>query len=206
MEKIAVFKNLNDEFDDIFESVRYDLYQRKDDKFALAESVKFDKIEASSLGKIRSQVNDIIKKLDDCKIVVFGKIAGIPFSVFDMAGFSIFQINELSENTLDEIYQDIVDAENTIKEKEEMMKKAIPVETDTPGVYIFDMIKVQEANPEISTKKALLPFLDSTPFLELKVFCVHLPPWIERDGRFDVKEEKCDRGILAIITRSQCEH
>jgi hypothetical protein len=44
---------------------------------------------------------------------------------------------------------------------------ACPVETDTPGVFRLDLIRLQRERPDVSSKMALKDFLGTTPFYEL---------------------------------------
>lgn len=203
MGKIAVFTDKTGKMCNFYNCQHFDIYV-KEDHYKLVKSKDFEAIVPSSLNKIRQEVNRIIELLDDCKVAAFGEIFGIPFSAFDMAGFSIFQLEKISDDVLDGVFSDIEEAKNAMKEMDEMIKKATPIETDTSGVFIVDMVRVQEANPEMSTKRVLLPFFESTPFMELKILCVHIPPWIERDGRFDVSSEQTEKGLVATVTYKKC--
>ena len=41
-------------------------------------------------------------------------------------------------------------------------------------IYSINLMEVQAAHPEITSKKALRPFFASTPFVELELICGHM--------------------------------
>jgi hypothetical protein len=49
---------------------------------------------------------------------------------------------------------------------------------------------------------AMTDFLKDTPFLELRLVCKHIPPWIENSGAYNVQTVS-DNGnaVQAVITR-----
>lgn len=204
MNRVAVFMNSMNRLSNFYECDRYGIYEKTTAGYQLVTTVIFAKIVPISPFQIRKDVNRLISLLQDCKIAAFGEISGIPYSAFDMAGIHIFQIPEYTEEALNGIWEDVEELEKEKLQKKEMLSSAKPIETEAAGVYYFDLIKVQEVSPEVSSKKALVDFFNTTPFMELKLVCAHIPPWIERDGRFQIKSEKTDKGYHALITWKQC--
>lgn len=204
MNRVAVFMDSMNQISNFYECERCNIYKKATKGYQLVTTVTFEKIIPISPLQIRKNVNHLISLLEDCKIAAFGEISGIPYSAFDMAGFHIFQIPEYTEEILEGIWKDVEELEKEKIQKEEMLQSAKPIETESEGVYFFDLIKVQEVSPEVSSKKALVEFFNKTPFMELKLVCAHIPPWIERDGRFQVKSEKTEKGYHALITWKQC--
>lgn len=204
MKKIAVFQNEQGIPDDFYQCSSFEIIEKNETGYHITEKRDFQKIIPSSPVQIRKDISELIELLKDCNVVAFQYIAGISYSAFDMAGFKIFQVDSNNEEALDGIFEDLQDFDRQEKEKEEIAKKAVPVETEVPGIYYLDMIKVQESDPELSTKKVLLPFFESTPFMELRLKCAHIPPWIEKDARFKTESEKTDSSHLAVIRHKQC--
>ncbi|MEA4973022.1 MAG: Fe-only nitrogenase accessory AnfO family protein [Candidatus Metalachnospira sp.] len=201
---IAVFTDENGNMANFYDCARFNMYSKTENGFKLQKTVEYEKIEPSSPLKIRRDTEALIELIENCDTVAFKEIFGIPFSVFEMAGFKIFSIDYYSDEMLMGIEEDIESLNDLKEKKEEMLNSAKPVETDTPGVYYFDLLEIQAKCPEISSKQALKQFLDSTPFMELRLVCAHIPPWIEKDTRFNIKSEKNDRGIYSVITLRQC--
>ncbi|MFT3951522.1 MAG: Fe-only nitrogenase accessory AnfO family protein [Oscillospiraceae bacterium] len=155
------------------------------------------------LDGLRAAVRGIIDRLADVRIIAGAQLSGIPFSVFDLAGFSIFGITDLSDETLDGILADISAGDSERRIKEEIIRNASPAETDVPGVYFLDLVMLQTECPEVSSKKAMRAFFDTTPFLELHLICKHLPPWIETDPRFNVAVSQTSTHVAAVITHKR---
>lgn len=204
MKGIAVFTDENGNMANFYDCVRFNIYRKEDAGFNLQKTVEYEKIEPLEPVKIRSDTEALIELIEDCDTVAFKELLGIPYSVFDKAGFHIFLIDNYSEEMIKGIEDDMNSLDESNKKKEEMLKEARPVETDTPGVYFFDMLAVQTEYPEMSSKQVLKPFLDSVPFMELRLLCAHMPPWIERDQRFKIKTERNERGVYAVIAFKQC--
>ena len=100
--------------------------------------------------------------------------------------------------------KDIEESDEKRRRKEEMIHNAGPVETQTPGIYFLDLGQLQTECPEVSSKKALLPFLSNTPFLELQLVCAHIPPWLETDDSYEKKVRNVNGKVHITITRKQC--
>lgn len=155
--------------------------------------------------QLRKQISNIVNQLGECKIIAGKELIGIPYCVFDGNGFSIFSISQLNDKVLDGIINDIESANTEEYIKNEIIKNAKPVETNTPGVYYMDLIMLQTECPEISSKTALKDFLINTPFMELKLLCNHIPPWLE-NSEFDIISTKnADNNFLATITKKLCK-
>lgn len=133
------------------------------------------RLEGRKPNEIRDSVRSLVLKLD-CKVVVARTISGIPYHVFDTTGFSIFEAENLSDRLLYDILRDISMAQNQVL-SEQTATEPIPI--DEEGRWFLDLISLQERHPEISSKKALRPFLQNQAFLELKLLCTHLPPWLD---------------------------
>jgi len=199
--KIAVFTDRSSEICDFFDASRFLFYKKNTDKWAVTGEAEFEKIIPSSPAKTRKMTEALLPLIDGCDIIAGGTLVGIPYSVFDMAGKHIFQIKEINENILDEIVNDIKDADVQKNLKEKIIKEARPVETGTPGVYSLDLIALQIECPEVTSKKAMADFLENTPFLELHLLCKHIPPWIENSGKYNIQTNNKNDAVSAVITR-----
>lgn len=158
--------------------------------------------EAEGISALRTEIRNVISWLGECRIAAGAQISGIVYQELDRAGFSIFEISQISPEILDDILLDVEEAE-----KARCAVAGVPmapIETSTPGIYSLDLIKLQQAFPELSSKQALRPFLDNTPFYELRLICAHIPPWLEQEP-YDIKTEKEKDGeIIAVVRKKQC--
>jgi len=113
-----------------------------------------------------------------------------------------FSNARLAPEVLDGIVEDVLsggaDAARPVTEQG-------PAETGTPGVFRLDLAALQAAHPEMSSKRALRAFWEQKPFIELRLHCDHIPPWIEPLGFRIVSERAADGKLDAVITHKTCE-
>ncbi len=203
MDKAVVFYNQDKKMADFYQCCGYTIYEKEQEKLIITEEIVFKPIEPSSPAVVRAKVKELIEGLGDCKTAAFGSISGIPYSAFDMAGFCIFLLADNNRESIEGLLEELRQFQE--EQSKASQVKAVPEETGVDGVYHFDLIRAQKKNPELSSKKALFPFFESTPFVELKVICTHIPPWLKKDERFLVRTEKTAAGQIAVITHRQCE-
>ena len=199
--KIAVFTDKASGLCDFFSANRFIIYEKQTDKWTITGEADFERIIPSSPMRTRKMTEELLPLIDGCHIIAGGTLVGIPYSVFDMSGKHIFQINVINDTIFDEIVNDIKNADAQRNLKERIIKEARPVETATPGVYSLDLIALQIECPEVTSKKAMADFLENTPFLELQLICKHIPPWIENSGKYNIQAQNKDGAVSAVITR-----
>ena len=161
-------------------------------------------LNVGSINELRMKLQAVIDSVPDCKILLSAGIAGIPYYVFDKMGFSIFEAACVSDNLLNQITSDV--AHNKEDLASESLISRTPLEI-TDGCYYLDYLLLESKSPEITTKKALLPFFDSTPFLSLTVRLSHLPPWLEFGeyaNKYEITSKTSDNGLLLTIKQKVC--
>lgn len=142
----------------------------------------------ASIREQRQRVEQLLSQIDESRILVGQEISGIPYVVFDQAHFHIFQISQLTDEILDAVVSEVQSVENQQEANRKKLEHAAPVKTEQNGIYQLDLVKVQQDDPEITSKQALMGFFAKTSFVELHLHCRHTPPWIERDRRFTIEE------------------
>ena len=202
MNKIAVFTNKDSKLCDFFEAERFLIFERTKTGWTQTSEVNFEKIVPSDPALTRKNTESLLPLIEDCNVLAGDALFGIPFAVFDRAGLHIFEIGEINDEIFAGIVEDLCNANAEVAAKEAIIRDAKPVETSTPGVYFLDLIALQKECPEISSKKAMMDFLKDTPFLELRLVCKHIPPWIENAGAYNVQTASDDgNAVQAVITR-----
>lgn len=204
-EKIAVtFKGQTD-LAKLSEANTLIVFEKRKNDWIARKQIPYQIDLSTNLQDIRNQVRNLITKLDDCKIIVSQSITGLAYNVFDRMGFHIFEIPSFQTTILNEILMDINNNTENIKRDEAI--PTTPIET-VDGIYFLDLIQLLENRPDISSKKALQPFLHNTPFVKLDVLCSHLPPWLETfeyTNQFDIIRKKRGAAILVTITKKICK-
>jgi len=203
MGRIAVFTNQQKEICAFFDADRFFIYERSNaGKWEATSMSPFEKIKPSNPAVTRKHTQALLPLVESCKVLAGGALVGIPFTVFDRAGFHIFEIGEISDAIFDGIIEDLHQADTEAAAKEQIIRDAKPVETSTPGVYFLDLIALQKECPEVTSKKAMMDFLRDTPLVELRLVCKHIPPWIENAGLYNVQITSEKNGeVNAVITR-----
>jgi hypothetical protein len=204
MSRIAVFANKDSQICDFFDAERFLIFERSeaDNKWKAAGETAFDRIIPSNPSLTRKSTEALLPLIGKCDVLAGGSLVGIPFSVFDRAGLRIFEIAAIGGEVFDGIIEDLRSADAAAAAREKIIRDAKPAETDTPGVYFLDLIALQRECPEISSKKAMMDFLKDTPFMELRLVCKHIPPWIENTGLYNVRASGGRDGeVQAVITR-----
>ncbi|MBD7910303.1 Fe-only nitrogenase accessory AnfO family protein [Clostridium cibarium] len=190
MEKIAVFLDAKDEIATFLEATKLKIFHKKEKMWIIYKKLDVDMKDVKGIRALRHGYLKLIDEFDDCKIVVVKKGYGIPYSVFYSKDFSIWELPGKAEGILDEVLNQEMkhEAEEELKFNENK-NKIIKIKE---GEYYLDLIKAQLENPELSSKKALLPFIETTAFDALKLRCCHVPPWLRSHSdknnlSFDVK-------------------
>ncbi len=180
--KIAVFTDLQGNVTDFFKAVSFTIFEKKQgwEKMSVIE---LEPIPQVQMGTVRREAQYRSEVIKGCEAIVAEDLSGIPFSTFDRAGYCIFIARDLSDELFSSIESEI---ENLQSEKRD--DDFGPRPSAEEGCYFLDLIKLQAEHPEVTSKKALKPFLETVSFWELRIKCSHIPPWIEREGLWDITE------------------
>lgn len=199
--KIAVF--IQDKFRSALSEtmMRTIVFEQSDGVWNQIEEYYVNLSPGADVGTVREEIKKLLERLDNCRIVAGSSFSGVLYRELDSRGFSIFEVDEFSPGTLDSILRDIDEAR--IEAGLAADAPTHPIEMNTTGVYQLDLVKLQKANPEISSKQALCEFLETTPFYELRLVCAHVPPWL-MSGSYDISTETAGDVVAATIRKKQC--
>lgn len=203
MEKIAVISK-DQELVPFLYCNLVEIFEKVGEQWQAVRTASFSPITGNTIEKLRKEAEAIMTLAEDAKAVLCRELSGIPFSVFNQNGYCIFCSEKADQDTFDGMIKDIEESDEKRRRKEAIIQNAGPVETQTPGIYFLDLVQLQKECPEISSKKALLPFLSHTPFLELQLVCAHIPPWLETYDSYEKKVLNGNGKVHITITRKQC--
>ncbi|WP_160684449.1 Fe-only nitrogenase accessory AnfO family protein [Clostridium sp. C2-6-12] len=202
MYEIGVFLEEKDVISS-FEEAKYvkifekDKYEWKTKKVILINRSSGNK----GISEIRQEYKSIVDQMEECKIIVAKKTFGIPYSVFYMADFSIWELEGSPLQYLDEIIKEEIEQEKMDKQEEEVGKKI------DEGHYFIDLQELELTNPEMSSKKAIIPYLKQEDVKKIDIHCCHVPPWLikERDKgniEMEIKEVKANDFNVRIVCKN----
>lgn len=180
-DKIGVLIGKNNETTTIYESGIVMVYKKEAKEWNVVSEIIFNMNTAEGMQSIHKKVEKLIESLEDCKIFIAKRVEGVPYTVLKKAGFTIAEAEGKPSEFLDEFLEIFEEKKREKEAKKENIEDIGPIEVDKAGYYFLDLKKLQEENPGISSKKALLPFLNDKTFYELKVSCGHIPPWFENE-------------------------
>ena len=164
----------------------------------------------AGLGAVRAQISQIeqalTEKLDgQSRILVGSSVTGLSYHVFDGAGYTIFEIDGDPNEFLDRLSLQLEKAE-TINEGETVIYTDRPIESDN-GRFFIDLKTLQIKKPGVTSKQALMPFFNDTPFVALDMICAHIPPWFERDFHrlgLVYSASRVDDAYHVVVTHAPC--
>lgn len=184
MVKIGVILNENDQITSLIDAVRIAIYEKKDSDWIETNEVKECFGQRNSMNQMRDFLEQMIAELKECNILVASILTGIPYMILDKAGFMLCEADIITNQLFEEVAYDYVKMQ---QEKEQLQKMPVtdyptkPYETKEKGIFELDMQKLQKSHPDISSKKAIIPFLNSTNFYQLNIYCSHIMPWLDRE-------------------------
>lgn len=170
--QIIVTKN-NENLASFAEARHFVLYQKTEAKWRQADVYECPHSPGSAQA-LREMVGALTAHYEDCRVIVSKKVTGIAYQTLNKAGFEIFEADAVTEGLLDDVIADILSAQAAVDTPPQE-----PYSPQNDGNYYFDLVRLQKAYPEISSKRALMSFMQNAVFLSLELICDHLPPWME---------------------------
>ena len=177
MEKIAVIVDEKDNISSFTEGKYVKLFQRED-TWVVINVIHIDASKLNGIKESRDYYAEIAKNLSDCKILIVTKASGVPYSIFYAEDFSVWELSGNPTDYFDEIIKK--EAEHEIEVQKAQEEEVVTKVND--GYYYLDLEKLELTNPELSSKKAIRPFMEKTEFEVLEVHCCHVPPWLIQDN------------------------
>jgi Fe-only nitrogenase accessory protein AnfO len=180
--KIAVVETNNQLTSSIFEPGFVAIYGEDGGEWKVLNRFENKICNAKGIAAVRMAVADTIKMLDDVKIVVAREIPGIAFGTFQAAGFEIFLVENRALDILDSVRKEMLEV---IEERKEKPHEFDIMRFLEPGVnkgdFSLNMEEILLKNPELTSKKILIPYLKNAEFKRLDVICSHIPKWFNTD-------------------------
>ncbi len=180
--KISVVENNNQKTSSILEPGFIVTYEEDGGGWKVLNSFENKIYSAKGIATVRFAVEDTIKQLGNAKIVIASEIPGIAFGIFEIAGFEIFLVEQNSFDALDSVKKEMLEM---IEEQQEKPSKFDIMQFLEPGLnegdFCLNMEKILSKNPQLTSKKILLPYLKNGEFNSLDVICSHIPKWFTKD-------------------------
>jgi Fe-only nitrogenase accessory protein AnfO len=191
MNEISVFMNEKNEISSFTEAVCVKIFMKEESSWNIKKEILLERnSNEKGIKKVREEYLNLAKQMGDCKILIVTKAFGIPYSVFYAEDFSVWELTGDPLNFLDEIIIKEKDEEERDEKQEEIAKKL------GEGYFLIDLMELEILNPEMSSKKAIIPYLEKEEVKKIEIHCCHVPPWIikeEEKGGITLKVEEIKR-------------
>lgn len=177
VDKVAVIANDSGETTFVQQFGKIIIYEKHEEQWISKREIEYTVDIFKGTKGIRESLQEIVKYLGDCRVIVGSEVSGVFYNILDMENFKIWEFNGNIEDFFDYIIansNEQIDICNT--ENNEVSE---PIGTGEEGCYYLDLIKLQVNKASVSSKQALLPFLKVGNFKKLSVVCKHVPPWLE---------------------------
>ncbi len=185
MEKISFFLDENCKICSFQDSAKVVVYE-KQETWKKGKEFEVNIRQLNSMNLLRKYFSNIVEKLSDCKIVVVKKAQGIPYGIFYESDYSIWELEGVPDDYLDLI----IECERKHIEKMEEEEQECVAKKLDEGHYLIDLNELQFTKPEMTSKKAIIPFFNQFEFETLEVLCCHIPPWlIEKEKNNEISME-----------------
>jgi hypothetical protein len=193
----AVIRDQTGALSDLVRGSRLEIYRQKENSWETLDSVLFEPFGNLKPPQLRQALNNLVERLEPVKIAIGRAFAGLFYQTLSNAGITLLQMEEFSPECLTELL-------SVLDEPAEVQAALEPTENEPgSGQFSIDLTAALAFAPDLSSKKILIPFLNNTPFLELKVYFDHLPPWLPADLEIRGLNWDCSNfqtGIVLTIT------
>ncbi len=142
---------------------------------------EFSPGKATSLIELRSMIANMLQRIGDCRIFAARQVAGQLYSILEANRFSIYEAEGAPEQFLDSLLWSEEASKSSSVETMKQPSIPLPEKTDIPGTYFINLKTALNTDPNLSSKKILLPFITSGNFKVLEVICDHIPKWFDSE-------------------------
>lgn len=181
--EIAVLLNVDGQTSSFNEEGIIKIFSKKDNKWEIIKEYKFTINEHQNLRDIRQIINNMVNNLGECKVFVAEEVMGLGYTILEMAGFNIWEMEGKPEEFLDYILEKEKAAKlmKSSSKDENVTKDYITPLSGREGCYTVNLKKIQESETGLTSKQVIQPFIRNKKFIELEIICSHIPPWFEAE-------------------------
>lgn len=178
MNNIAVVTGYDNETTTFECEAMIKVFSKKKEEWHVVQEIPFESKPPAGIDEVRETVEEAIKQIKDCRIIVLKKVSGVVYHILESMAFNIWEVDGQPQEWLDELLEQIIK-----EQKEEAEKKGKGNESNYfvrlgEGHFLIDLKEIQEADRNISSKQLLLPILKGEKLRQLDILCTHIPPWM----------------------------
>lgn len=156
---IAVLENTDNSITSMDTCTHLAVWQRDwstEQGWHACDPVPFSLEGCETLPQMRNRLRELAQLLPAGAAIAGASISGLAYNELSRMGFCLCELDHFSPDILDALASEILtSAQGGVQ------VPTAPTPTDMPGVYSINLMEVQAAHPDITSKKALRPFLAS---------------------------------------------
>lgn len=157
------------------------LYQREEAFWINKKEIPINLDFSRGMREVRSVLKTLTDELGSCKIFVAEKLTGLAYNILEAKGYNVWEIKGKPEELLESVWlADQNERKREMVQMKEKKEKPYLQKEEEPGYYSLDLIALQKAQ-DVTSKQILIPFFKDVSFYELRLTCIHVPPWLERE-------------------------
>lgn len=229
--RIAVYLDAASTLVSLYEPGTIHLYDDASGSWQDTQTVAFAFRPGMSILETKVAIKHMAAQLRDCRVLLSGDLRGMVYSVLqEELGYHTWK----SEGSLLEQLATVADkevgyaAELAAAAAAEAAAPKVPIsgcggggggrgggpqkhklpapqaELIEQGHYRIDLAQVMARDPNLNSRLALIPIMESTPFQKLEILCDHLPRWFEQKLtalHLRAEVEHLGSGVRALVFR-----
>jgi len=156
------------------------IYDKGDQDWHVIKEYAFEMEQNQSISGIRRYLQEMVQKLEGCKVFVAKAVAGQLYYVLEAHGFESFEAEGVPETFLDSVDDAVKQELKSSVEKKPSTEQYFNT-TEEVGVFVVNLKKVLNLDCSLTSKKLLLPFFRKKEFNRVEILCDHVPRWFETD-------------------------
>lgn len=134
---------------------------------------------ASGLCGMRKRLSEFMGAIGKRSAILAAGFPGVCRDVLSRNGYVLYETGIFEEGVLDGIAEHLREGDQE--------GEGVPIapfeEEPGSGIFFLDLRLALNANPDLTTKMILRPFLQGAKFLELGFIYDHFPPWLPSELR-----------------------
>lgn len=154
------------------------VYQREADNWVASRRTQFAAGEFTTMSDLRNHLTEVAEWLDDCKVLAGRAANGYYRVAFGSLGVALWAVRGRPEDFVEQIEQYYRRAA-ALAAQEQQPEPSATIEPipERAGHYRVDLRGVMGVAGAHSSRRVLLPFLQSASFSRLEITCDHVPRW-----------------------------
>ncbi|NTW70830.1 MAG: hypothetical protein HGA49_01130 [Eubacteriaceae bacterium] len=171
--KVALCLSSEDRLESFIEGNKINIYEMDQGKWQLNQHIPYSLEKINSIEDMRYEIKSIADLAKDCRVLIARKISGIFYTVFETAGFDIWEMAGTPKEALDSFSL-------TDNQEKELKRGKSEIFRDLgEGCYEINLTEGMRKDKNATSKSLLLPFLKNGRFFKINVICSHVPPWFD---------------------------